>query len=211
MLVQASISEKLAEFVKSGAIKAPRCGPTPKYKDARGGHNRGEGQAIQWLSSHVTYPEDACLIWPFPKTGHAGFVGYAGKIFRAGRLMCLLAHGLPPTNDHVAAFSCGNGSKGCIGPKHMSWKTQSDSLRDQYMNGRQPCGRQGKNYLQRRPGSPSYWEVATARTTRRDIRPDNRAHSKNPARNRVCAPCRTLERREWSSPRELRLKVDAIR
>lgn len=138
------VDQKIAIFVKSGVLRAYPCGPTPRYKDKRRGRNRGQGRAIQWLVSHIAHSDDECLIWPFAKDdGHAGCFGYAGKSYKSSRLMCLLAHGAPPCAEHVAAFSCGRSRQGCINPKHMSWKTQSDNQRDQ-KSGRKNSGRQGK-------------------------------------------------------------------
>ena len=44
--------------------------------------------------------------------------------------MCFLAHGEPPTPDHVAAHSCGKGRDGCVHPKHLRWATSSENALD---------------------------------------------------------------------------------
>lgn len=106
----------------------------PRYRAP----NRGRGKNYQWLVEHSTYQGDDCLKWPFfidPLHGR-GRVGYLGKIWWAHRLMCVIAHGEPPTPKHEAAHSCGNGNKGCINPRHLSWKTASENCLDRSRHGR---------------------------------------------------------------------------
>lgn len=47
---------------------------------------------------------------------------------KAHRVMCILAHGEPPSPKHVAGHSCHNGSGGCVNPRHLSWITASENL-----------------------------------------------------------------------------------
>jgi hypothetical protein len=130
--------------MKSGLIKATRCGPTPRREGA--GRHRGKGRAFEWLCKHVSYVEKKCLFWPFSKSsGHPGPVAYCGKIYKAARLMCLLAHGAPPSNLYQACHTCGRGNKGCINPHHLGWKTSSEARRDEVRNGqRKSYGKGGK-------------------------------------------------------------------
>lgn len=58
--------------------------------------------------------------------------------------MCALAHGAPPTDLHEASYTCGHSHEGCINPRHLAWKTQSENRRDQAINGRPFYGKQGK-------------------------------------------------------------------
>jgi hypothetical protein len=137
--------EALSRVLSSGAVKAYRCGPEPKFRDARRGRNRGKGAAIRWLCEHVNFDGKNCLFWPFAKDGgHPGCVGYLGKIYKASRLMCALAHGAPPSDLHEASYTCGRSQKGCINPQHLAWKTQSENQREQSKQGRKFYGRQGK-------------------------------------------------------------------
>jgi len=80
---------------------------------------------------------DACLPWPFSKDGRVGRGGltYRGKSYWAHRLMCELAHGAPPTPKHQAAHNCGKGHYGCVNPKHLEWKTNSQNQIDRAKNG----------------------------------------------------------------------------
>lgn len=50
--------------------------------------------------------------------------------------MCQLTNGPPPTPEHHAAHSCGNGHLGCVHPNHISWKTQSDNAKDAVRHGK---------------------------------------------------------------------------
>lgn len=97
----------------------------------KGDGNRGKGKGLTWLKDHVLHDGDACLIWPFC-VNHQGYgqVGYIGRVFKAHRLMCILAHGEPPTPKHHAAHSCGNGHGGCVHPKHLDWKTPQENRMD---------------------------------------------------------------------------------
>lgn len=95
---------------------------------------RGEGQGIKWLREHVSYRGDDCLPWPLSKDGRVGRgrVGWNGKHYWAHRLMCVLAHGEPPTPKHQTAHSCGKGHEGCVNPRHLSWQTNSENQLDRY-------------------------------------------------------------------------------
>lgn len=89
-----------------------------------------------WLLAHVGYQGDECLIWPFGKDSRGyGQVSWNRKIRRAHRVMCQLVHGDPPTPEHHAAHSCGNGHKGCVHPQHVSWKTASENQLDRRKHG----------------------------------------------------------------------------
>lgn len=113
-----------------------------------GVHNNGDGEGIRWLKAHVAYEGNDCLPWPFSKDGRVGRgrLGYKGKLYWAHRLMCILAHGEPPTPKHQAAHSCGKGHYACCNPRHLSWKTNSENQLDRRKNGnmlRNPHGNQG--------------------------------------------------------------------
>jgi hypothetical protein len=116
-----AIVARAEDFMRSGHIKASRCGPPPKREGI--GRGRGKGRAFEWLCKHISFDEKKCLFWPFSKSGgHPGLVGYCGRIYSSTRLMCLLAHGAPPSNHHQPAHTCGRGNKGCIHPEHLAWK-----------------------------------------------------------------------------------------
>lgn len=98
--------------------------------------NKGQGKGIKILRAHVGHTGDGCLIWPMGRDDKGyGIVGYLGKVYKASRLMCILAHGEPPTPMHEAAHSCGNGHIGCFHPQHVSWKTGSENQHDSIQHG----------------------------------------------------------------------------
>lgn len=104
-----------------------------------GSTNRGE--AIAWLWDHVTHTSDECLTWPYA-TGSdgAGVVTYDGRQQSAASVMCLLAHGEPPTPLHEAAHNCGKGHEACINPTHLRWATRSENHADKHIHGTALCG-----------------------------------------------------------------------
>lgn len=79
---------------------------------------------------------DECLIWPFGRdTKGYGQCWHDGKIRRAHRLMCQLVNGPPPTEKHQAGHDCGNGSGGCVDPRHLKWKTNAENQKDKRLHG----------------------------------------------------------------------------
>lgn len=100
-------------------------------------------RCVPWLEAHVAYDGDACLTWPFNRNRHGRTqVKYKGKDMVAARLMCELAHGKPPTPEHEAAHSCGNGHLGCVNPKHLRWATTVENKADMVAHGTRQWGEQ---------------------------------------------------------------------
>lgn len=79
----------------------------------------------------LPYQGDDCLVWPFPRepTGYASFVR-GGKKTYVHRVACETRNGPPPTPKHHAAHTCNNGTGGCVNPKHLTWKTNSENQKD---------------------------------------------------------------------------------
>lgn len=102
---------------------------------------RGEGKTAKWLFDHAAYAGDDCLAWPFSRhpTGYGSF-GYLGEMHYAHRFMCEIAHGDAPFDKTYASHSCGNGHKGCVNPKHLSWKTPTDNQLDRGRHGTKARG-----------------------------------------------------------------------
>lgn len=96
-----------------------------------------KGQPMRFYQDVVLpYQSDDCLTWPYSKSGE----GYAlvesnGRTNHVHRLACGKVNGPPPTPKHQAAHSCGKGSLGCVNPRHLSWKTQSENERDKLRHG----------------------------------------------------------------------------
>lgn len=120
---------------------------------------RGKGKAYLWIVAHKDYQGDDCLPWPFHRlpTGR-GMLGYRGKLHHASRLMCIVAHGEPPTPQHQAAHNCDNGHLACMNQKHLEWKTCSDNHLDRRRNGTTTTNRYGN------AGALSRDEVVAIRT-----------------------------------------------
>lgn len=90
----------------------------------------------QWVEEHSVWDEDACLIWPFGKTSAGyGVIYNGGKQILAHRFMCTLAHGAPPPGKTDCAHNCGNGSRGCVNPRHLRWATRSENMADCALHG----------------------------------------------------------------------------
>jgi hypothetical protein len=106
---------------------------------------KGNGQGYLWLKALLDYQGDDCKPWPFCTDARIGRgrVGYNGKRYWAHRLMCLLAHGEPPTPKHQAAHECGKGHYGCCNPRHLKWKTNSENQLDRRRNGNMLRNRNG--------------------------------------------------------------------
>lgn len=62
--------------------------------------------------------------------------------------MCILAHGEPPSPEHVAAHSCGQGHEGCVNPGHLRWATVAENIADTLKHGtRRTLGLAGRRSL----------------------------------------------------------------
>lgn len=119
--------------------------------------------------SHVGHTGEDCLTWPFKANidGY-GMVMVNRKNWMAHRLMCELAHGLPPTPKHQAAHECGNGNKGCVNPRHLSWKTQHENQQDRWKHGTQNIGQRGRlTYAERMEVRALKGKVTQAELARR--------------------------------------------
>ena len=100
-----------------------------------------QGAAMEWLIATSTLKSSVCLEWPFRKD-HSGYgmISKEGGTTGAHRMMCLLAHGQPPTAIHHAAHSCNNPS--CVNPSHLRWATPSENQQDRIAHGTYQCGEQ---------------------------------------------------------------------
>ena len=90
----------------------------------------------EWMRAQVGQKFDGCLMWPFSRTWTGyGQVSYERRIQKAHRVMCIMAHGEPPSPTHVAAHSCGRGQDGCVNPDHLAWKTPAENQLDRRAHG----------------------------------------------------------------------------
>ena len=97
-----------------------------------------QGEPERWLSAHINYNSDDCLVWPFGGCGDYGGIVWNGRTRGAHRRMCELAHGpAPETKPHVA-HSCD--VKRCVNPKHLRWATHSENMQDKVVRGKSNPG-----------------------------------------------------------------------
>lgn len=103
------------------------------------GHRRTPREIeLAWLDHFSTYRGDDCLKWPFGKG--RGQIKFEGSNIRAARMMCIVAHGNPPTpmppvTRIEVAHTCGYGLWGCINPRHLYWATPKQNRQDSIDHG----------------------------------------------------------------------------
>jgi hypothetical protein len=119
-----------------------------KYGDYEG---RGipKGEALAFLVNHLDHDGDECLIWPYSRrpNGYAQ-ITYQRQPMNAHRLMCRMAHGEPSSPKLQARHLCGNGTGGCVNPKHLAWGTAKQNEWDKLEHGTTNRGeRQGQHRL----------------------------------------------------------------
>jgi len=94
------------------------------------------GKAYRFFSEIVLpYDGNECLWWPFSKTDGYGHLRSSGQDYLVHRLACESINGEPPSSNHEAAHSCGNGHLGCVTRKHLSWKTRAENFADKVPHG----------------------------------------------------------------------------
>lgn len=106
-----------------------------RHGDPLGGHaSRGD---LGKFFNEVVLPYDGeeCLYWPYSGNRGYGTIVIDGRHCYVHRLVCEAANGEPPTPDHEAAHSCGNGHLGCCAKRHLSWKTHAENAADMHIHG----------------------------------------------------------------------------
>lgn len=94
------------------------------------------GRPIDYFASVVLiYNGDDCLIWPFGTSRGYAQITVDGVHQYVSRMICEIESGPPPTPDHEAAHSCGNGKLGCVNPRHIRWATRSENELDKVDHG----------------------------------------------------------------------------
>jgi hypothetical protein len=90
---------------------------------------------------------DECIFWKHDtlKIGTTARIIYNGKEIYVSRFVCELVHGAPPSEEHQAAHSCGNGHLWCINGRHLSWKTPLQNRGDMVLHGTNNYNRGEKN------------------------------------------------------------------
>lgn len=98
---------------------------------------QAKGAALEWSRKAALYEGDDCLIWPFHRHRATGYgrTNWKGKPAIASRVICEIAHGLPPTPHHQAAHSCRGAHEGCVNPQHLRWATVKENNADKLAHG----------------------------------------------------------------------------
>lgn len=108
-----------------------------KYGDPLFTKSAPNGEPKRFFDEVVsTFNGDECLIWPYASTAHGyGLINLEGKNKVVSRLACEEEHGPPPSPDHEAAHSCGNGNLGCVNKTHVRWATPYENSQDKILHG----------------------------------------------------------------------------
>ena len=95
------------------------------------------GAAFEFFSACIHAEQDECIIWLFRcnNRGYAEIRIQEYETTLAHRIMCIIVNGPPPTSKHHAAHNCGDGTNGCVNPKHVGWKTSVDNAQDKFQHG----------------------------------------------------------------------------
>lgn len=139
----------------------------------------GHGEAMLWIAAHTGHNGDDCLIWPFVRDpeGYGRMTKHKGLSALAHRTMTILAHGEPPTPLHQAAHCCNCGHLGCVNPKHLAWKTQTENYADRYIAGTDTRGERSHNAVLTEADVPVIRARLAAREGCRSISKDYGVHA----------------------------------
>ena len=107
----------------------------------KGGRPYGELEKF-FKDTVINFTGDECLIWPYGSINGYGVMKAEGRNAYVHRLACIHRHGPPPSLEHQAAHSCGNGHLGCCNPEHLRWATPRENSQDTIFHGRRPRGEQ---------------------------------------------------------------------
>jgi hypothetical protein len=107
-----------------------------RYGDPLGGgayHGESDKYFFEVVLNHDI---DQCLPWPFGRSsGYGVWYPNGGNRRFVHRDVCEYRCGIPPSDKHEAAHSCGNGHHGCCAPMHLSWKTPKENNKDKILHG----------------------------------------------------------------------------
>ena len=111
-----------------------------RYGDPQSGGTY-KNEPGKYLDEALKLPLSECMIWPFARDAAGyGQLNYRGKVVYVHRLVCERVYGAPPTANHQAAHTCGNGPIGCFNPHHVRWETPIENAMDRYQHGTMPLG-----------------------------------------------------------------------
>lgn len=93
----------------------------------------------------LKYDGDDCISWPHGSRRGYGQMTKDGRRGLVTRFLCEDIYGPPPTPEHYAAHSCGNGHLACVTKRHLSWKTPKENQADRIIHGTHKRGE--RNHL----------------------------------------------------------------
>ena len=88
----------------------------------------------------LQFASDDCLAWPYSHRRGYGALWLNGRMESVPRLICVAFHGQPPSPEHEAAHSCGNGHNSCCNHRHIRWATPTENCEDRAIHGTTACG-----------------------------------------------------------------------
>jgi hypothetical protein len=100
------------------------------------------GEQLDFIFNNIiNFSGDDCLIWPFLRS-RAGYgrTWNGDRMIDVHRWVCKIVNGPPPTPEHEAAHSCGNGHLACCSPRHLRWATKAENESDKLRHGTAPIG-----------------------------------------------------------------------
>lgn len=86
-----------------------------------------------WIDGVIQHHGDDCIRWPFTVAPNGYGITSVGVAKGAHRVVCILAHGAPPSVDHEVAHSCND--RGCVNPRHLRWATRLENAADKVVHG----------------------------------------------------------------------------
>lgn len=137
--------------VSYGRIKVGLCPKHYQRLRKTGSLDQPKGRiskGASFINEIIESTSNDCIIWPFARKNNGYAVLTFGSRTTASRYVCERVNGAPPTPEHEAAHSCGNGHLGCINPNHLSWKTPKENKADELVHGTRNLGeRNGSSKL----------------------------------------------------------------
>lgn len=111
-----------------------------RYGDVGGSKPRVVRQPLKWLESAVRAAvlsdDDSCLLdWPYERN-EWGYCRLWDGRRRYAHIVVLELTGRPkPSPGMQARHTCGNGSLGCLHPRHLLWGTAAENNADKIAHG----------------------------------------------------------------------------
>lgn len=101
------------------------------------------GELLRFAKQAAVSETDECIIWPFgtSNTGY-GVMSYNGRQRSAHRVVLMLRSSSDEKNLFACHGPCNN--KKCINPRHLSWQTSEQNVRDKVRDGTTTRGKRRK-------------------------------------------------------------------